>query len=483
MKVQPLRGFPVSTTHPPAPSPREGVTRVRPLRGFRVMTMPCRFAVLCGLTFFAAPAPAMDLLQAYRLAAEADAGYQAARAAAEAAREAIPQARAALLPVVSMSSSRSKSDTHQESQTVFGPRSTDYKNYEGKSDVLSLKQPLFRMGSFIAYGQAQEQVAAAEATLAHETQLMALRVSGAYFDVLQAQERLDSIRSQKAAYAGQLDLSERAFKAGEGTRTDIDEARSRLLLVSAQEIEAQALIDKAERSLAAVINRSVPAAALAGLEPARMALAAERPDGIAEWIALAEEGNHELRALRHQLEAASSEVAKTRAQHLPTLDLVATRSDSLSETSNTIGSSYRTSSIGVQLNLPLFAGGSVLSATRQALANEERVRQQLEAARRQLAVNVATEFNGVHQGIARVRAFEAAVGAATQAVASTRKGIQAGTRNTVDVLNAEQQLAGARSDLAKARYDYVMARLKLKAAAGMLAEADVERISGWLRAR
>ncbi len=452
------------------------MTRVQPLRGFRV-------AVLCGLTFFAAPAPAMDLLQAYRLAAEADAGYLAARAAAEAAREAIPQARAALLPSVSLSSARSKSDTRQESQTIFGPRVSNFDNYEVKSDVLSLRQPLFRMGSFIALAQAREQVDAAEATLAQESQLMALRVAGTYFDVLQAQDRLEAIRSQKAAYAGQLGLSERAFRAGEGTRTDIDEARARLLLVSAQEIEARAVLEKTERSLAAVINRSTPASALAGLDPARMALEAERPDGVAEWIARAEENNHELRALRHQFEAATSEVAKARAQHLPTLDLVASRSNSLSETTNTIGTGNRTSSIGLQLSIPLFAGGGVLSATRQALANEERARQQLEAARRQLAVTVATEFNGVHQGIARVRAYESAVEAALQAVASTRKGIQAGTRNTVDVLNAEQQLAGARGDLAKARYDYVMARLKLKSAAGMLAETDVERISGWLRAR
>lgn len=468
--------------YPPAPFPRKGVTMVQPLRGFRACWL-LQLAVLCGLTFVAAPAAAMDLIQAYRLAAEADAGYQAARAAAEAAREAVPQARAALLPAVSLSSSRSKSDTHQVTQTVFGPRSTDYDNYEGRSEVLSLRQPLFRMGSFIAYGQAQAQVAAAEATLAHETQLMALRVSGAFFDVLQAQDRLDSIRSQKAAYAGQLDLSERAFKAGESTRTDIDDARARLLIVSAQELEAQAAIEKAERSLAAVINRRVPAAALTGLDPARMTLAAEGPDRIEEWIARAEENNHELRSLRHQIEAAASEVSKTRAQHLPTLDLVASRSKSLSDTSTTIGSSYRTSTLGVQLNLPLFAGGSVLSATRQALANEERARQQLEAARRQLAVTVAAEFNGVFQGIARVRAYESAVEAAREAVASTRKGIQAGTRNTIDVLNAEQQLAGARSELAKARYEYVMARLKLKAAAGSLAEADVGLVSGWLRVR
>lgn len=445
--------------------------------------MHSRFTALCLAGLFTAPASAMDLLQAYRLAEQADATYQAARAAAAAAREAIPQARAALLPAVSMSSSRSKSDTHQVSQTVFGPRATDYDNYEGRSDVLSLKQPLFRMGSFIAYGQAQEQVAAAEATLAHETQIMVLRVSAAYFDVLQAQERLDSIRSQKAAYAGQLDLSGRAFRAGEGTRTDIDDARSRLLIVSAQEIEALTALEKAERSLAAVIDRRVPAAALAGLNPARMALAKEKPDSREEWIALAEENNHELRALRHQIEAAKSEVSKTRAQHLPTLDLVATRSNSLSETGNTVGTSYRTSTIGVQLNLPLFAGGSVLSATRQALANEERIRQQAEAARRQLAVAVANEFNGVSQGIVLVQAFEAAVEAARQSAESTRKGVQAGTRNTVDILNAEQQLASARSDLAKARHDYVMARLRLKAAAAQLSEIDINRINGWLHAK
>ncbi len=403
-----------------------------------------------GCLLTAAPAWSLDLVAAYRMAVQADATYLAAKASAEASREAIPQARAGLLPVVSISSSRSRNDTHQESMSAFGPIENDYKNYPAKSDTLGLRQPIFRMPNIIAYGQAQAQVEAAEAILRNETQNMAIRVSTAYFDALLAQEQLAAVRSQKSAYAAQLALSQRAFKAGEGTRTDIDEANARLLTVTAQEIEAMSMLEKAERVLAAVINQRVPASALAGLDSARLETGRKnRPADLEALIAQAEESNHELLALRHQVEAASKEVSKTRAQHLPTLDLVVSRSQTQSDTSNTIGSSYRSTSVGVQLNLPLFSGGSMVSATRQALANEERLRQQLEAAQ--------------------------------QVVASTRKGVQAGTRNTVDILNAEQQLASARGDLARAQRDYVLARLRLKAYLGALGEEDVEEANRWLR--
>lgn len=437
-------------------------------------------AVFCAGLTFAGAAGAFDLMDAYRLAVSGDANYLVARATAEAAREALPQARAGLLPQISASASRSRNDTEQTTQNALTGRDVSRQyDYTAKNASLNLRQPLLRLGSVANYFQAQAQVAGAEATLEKDTQVLALRVTSAYFDVLVAGERLDSVRSQKEAYAGQLVASERALAHGFGTRTDIDDARARFDMAAAQEIEAQHLWGVAERTLAGILNQRVQAATLARIDAQRLRL--EPPsEKLDAWIARAEEQNPELRAIRSNIEVAEREVDKGRAAHLPTLDLVASRTNSDSDSNTTIGTQYWTSSIGVQLNIPLYAGGQVNSAIRQARANLEKARQQYEAGRRQLEVEVAKEFGAVEQGVARVKALEQAQRSAEQALRSSRKGVEAGTRNSIDVLNALQQLSATRLELAQARTAYALGWLKLKAAAGMLGEQDVHEVNGWL---
>lgn len=441
-------------------------------------------ATLCaGLALAAGPAAAFDLMDAYRLALSADPSFQAARATAEAARELLPQARAELLPQISISASRNNNNTEQTSQSAFTGRDvTREYDYVGKNAALSLRQPLFRLGSVARYYQASAQVDAAEATLEKDTQQLALRVSGAYFDALIAREKLDSILAQKDAYAGQLAAAERSLAAGFGTRTDIDDARARLDMAGAQEIEARHALGVAERALAGIVNQRVKTETLARIDAGRLRLDRPDPADLDAWLVQAEEQNPELRAMRSGVEAAEREVDKSRAAHLPTLDLVASRRHSDSDSDTTIGSLYRTTSVGVQLNIPIYSGGHTNSALRQAHANLEKARQQYEAGKRQLEVMVAKEFGGVEQGVARVRALEQALRSAEQALHSTRKGVQAGTRNSVDVLNALQQLANTRHELASARAAYATGRLKLKAAAGTLTEQDVAEVNAWLGA-
>lgn len=424
-------------------------------------------------------AHALDLLGAYRLAVANDASYLAAQSTAEAARESIPQARAALLPAIGYSHSRSKNSTDQTTETVLGPRESSYE-YDAISKSLNLRQPLLRVDRFLQLGQAEAQVAAAEATLEKETQNLAVRVSGAYFDVLLASERLNAVLAQKKAFAAQLDYAERSFRAGEGTRTDIDDARSRHLLAAAQEIELSSNLMQAERTLMAIIGQPVKAAELANVDETRLVFEDDPGKGLEGWLTQAEERNPELQSLRHNLEAAQAEVGKARAQHLPTLDLVASKSDSSNETNTSVGNTYRTSSIGLQLYIPIYSGGSVTSATRQAVANQEKIRQQMETARRQLGVEIAKQYHAYYHGALKVKAYDEARNAARQSLISTSKGLQAGTRNTVDILNAEKQLADAEVELARSRIEFSLASLRLMAAAGELTEKDVLRLNNWL---
>ena len=424
----------------------------------------------------------LDLLGAYRLALSNDANYLAAQSAAEAAREAVPQAISGLLPNIGYAAGRSKNTTESSTPSFLGTN-TATRDYDARNWSLSLRQPLLRVDRVIQLGQAESQVASAEATLEKETQTLALRVSSAYFDVLLAFEQLKSVQAQIKAYAAQLVNAERSLIGGEGTRTDIDEARARHLLAQAQEIDIKSVIDQRERTLASIIGQRVAAAALATLDEGRLVTEVAAPKDFEAWLTQAEETNPELRALRHNFEAAQADVNIARAQHLPTIDLVVSKSYSQSDSNQTIGSTYRTDSLGLQLNMPIFSGGRVTSATRQAVAEQERIRQQMEAARRQLGVEVAKQYDAYFRGALKVKAYEEARNAQRQLLVSTRKGLQAGTRNTIDVLNAEQQLATSEVELARTRVEFSLASLKLSAAAGELEEKDILRLNSWLELR
>lgn len=426
-------------------------------------------------------AAAADLLGAYRQALENDATFLAARANTEAAREAVPRARAGLLPNLSFSGSRSKNNTDITQNTILGPR-TSRLDYIAEGQNLTLRQPLYRRANLAQYRQAEAQVAAAELTLDKERQSVAIRVAGAYFDALVAQDQMRFAAEQKKAYYAQWRRAVAMLDKGAGTRTDRDETRARYDGVLAQEIDAANALDLAERTLASITGRPVPAAALAPLDERRLPLEAPKPASFDEWVALAELSNPELAALRYGIEVNRQEAAKQRSGHLPTLDLIAQRSYSASETVSIIGSRFNTDLVGVQVSIPLYSGGAVMSAERQALAGLERARQQYEAGKRQMTLNLRRQYNNVMLGIAKVRALEQAVESAGLALASTEMGVKAGTRNTLDVLNARLQIYGAQRDLGKGRYDYVVARLRLKAAAGTLGEGDIELVNRWLAA-
>ncbi|MDR1888688.1 MAG: TolC family outer membrane protein [Zoogloeaceae bacterium] len=435
--------------------------------------------LLCGLLCAAAtlPARADDLLGIYREALRADATLQAARADTEAQRERLPQARAQLLPNLSLSGSKSKNTTEQTSQAQFGTYTNEY-DYDSHNYVLALRQPLFRPHTLALYAQSKAQVRSADATLEQAFQEIAVRVCSAYFDVLLAQAEVDVNEAQQEAYRSRMDYAQKAFIAGSGTRTDIDEARSRLDLAEAQASELQYHLEYLQDTLAAIVGRRLTP--LATLSPERLPLQPPDPARLEEWVQTAENINPQLKSLRADVEAAEKEIWKARAGHLPTADLIAQRSKSESENNTSIGNQYDTRMIGVQISIPLFSGGYVNSSVRQAIAELEKQRQQLEAARRDIRLQVKKEFDAATQGIHWVSAYTQAVKSAEQTLYSTRKGFQAGTRNNLDILNAEQNLATARRDLYRSRYQYILARLKLLALVGRLNDDAMQQANAWL---
>ena len=421
---------------------------------------------------------AVDFQQAYEAAVANDAQVRASRAGTEAVRERIPQARAQLLPNVSVSAGRNHNDLTSETANLLGqPVTRDIKYYSG-NQALTVRQPLYRPYQLASLRQARAQVEDAEASLEKDEQSLVVRVGESYFEALLAEDQLQLIGAQKMTYVTQLDAARKRFAAGAGTRTDIDEAQARLDLVVAQELEARQNQDFTLRRLEVLMGQ--PVTVLAPLNVARFEAQAPVPARVEDWIARAESGSPELQSLKAQLDAAREEIEKAKAGHRPTLDAVAQWSRSNSDTVTSVNNRYDNKSVGLQLSVPLYAGGYVSSTVRQAVAAEMRAREMLEAARRDLGVRVHREYRGVTEGVLKIAALEQAVRSADLAVTSNRRSFDAGIRTTLDVLNAEQQKTMALRDLAQARYLYLVSRLRLQSLSGGARDISVAQTNSWL---
>lgn len=424
------------------------------------------------------PAWPLDLRQAYEAAYENDATIRTARAGAEASRERLPQARAQQRPNVSFSAGRNHNDLTSKTQNFQGQPVTAENKYYSGSQTLTVRQPLYRPYLSALVRQAQAQVEDADAALERDEQSLVTRVGEAYFDALLAQDQLLLVGAQKTTYTTQLDAARKGLEAGSGTRTDIDEAQARLDLTLAQELEALQNLDFTHRRLEVLMGR--PVDVLASLDVQRFNPTAPIPEHVDAWVERAEQASPEMQSLRAQLEAARMEVEKAQAGHKPTLDAVAQWARSNSDSVTNVNSRYDNKSIGLQLSVPLYAGGYVSSTVRQAVASQERAREALEATRRDLGVRVHREFRGMTEGVLRVKALEQAVRSAEQAVVSNQKSFQAGSRTTVDVLNAQQQKTSAQRDLAQARYLYLVSRIRLQALAGEDRQTSVAQVNSSL---
>ena len=423
------------------------------------------------------PLHAMDLLESYQLALQNEPNFQAARAAADASREALPQARSQLLPSVQATGSVGVASTERTSLSQLGREITSNYDYMSSNYGVSLRQPIFRMQNWALLKQAKEQVAGAEATLQKETQNLGDRVVSAYINGLYAEDSLSSILAQKDAYNGQLRAAKRQFDLGQGTRTDIDEAQARFDLAAAQEIEERENTEFTRQQVEQLTNHEVKT--LSKLNPARMDISPVQPASLENWIDKAEKGNPEIEAAKHALASAQQEVTKAAAGHYPTLDIYAQFSRSSSDANYTINQRYETSQVGVQMALPIFSGGYVDSRIRQALATVQQAEQQLEATHIALKMNVRKQFQSIVEGVAKIKAMEIARHSAEQSLTSNRKGYDAGIRSSLDVLNAVMEKAKVENDLSRTRYEYTLARMRLKSLIGELDQEVIATLNKW----
>lgn len=426
----------------------------------------------------ASAARSADLLEIYRLAQSSDAQYAAARATWSASQERLPQGLAGLLPSATVSASTQYNNRDISSRDPTAPPSSGRFNSNAAS--ISVTQPVYRPQNFAAYEQAKTQVAQADVVFAQAAQDLILRVAQAYFDVLLAQDTIVFAQSQLTAIGRQLEQAKRNFEVGTATITDTHEAQSRYDITLAAEIAARNDLEIRKRQLELLIGRRAPGLAPLGR---RFELRVPEPNDMERWVADAAQGNLQVRISRASLDFSSQEIERNRAAHRPTLDAFATYSDSGSGSGvaqGGIGSDTSSRIVGLQLAFPIYQGGLVSSRVREAVANEDRARQELDSARRTAELNARQTYLGVTSGIAQVRALEAALVSSQSSFDSTRLGQEVGVRTQIDVLNAQQQLSQTRRDLAQTKYNYILALLRLKSAAGQLTEQDVALVNSWL---
>ncbi len=423
------------------------------------------------------PAYGADLLEVFRLAKSSDAVYGSARAAWAAAQEKLPQGRSGLLPSASLSASTQYND---RSINFRDPATVD-NNTRFNSNVLSLSitQPIYRRQNTVVYEQSKTQLEQSDAVLALAAQDLITRVAQAYLDVLLAQDNVALAGAQKTAIAEQLAQAKISFEVGTATITDTHEAQARYDLSVSQEIAARSDLEIKTRALEQLIGRAAPA--LSPLSPALKLLSPE-PAAMDKWVEEARGSNHQVRAAQSGATLANQEVERNRAAHYPTLDAFATWSENRTGagTFGGAGNDVNNKIIGLQLAVPIYQGGLVNSRVREAIANEDKARHDLENARRTAELNARQNYLGVTSGIAQVKALEAALTSSQSALDSSRLGREVGVRTQVDVLNAQQQLFSARRDLAQAKYNYILSTLRLKASVGRLAEEDLSAVSAWL---
>lgn len=435
-----------------------------------------KLPVIVLLLTMAMPASAaQDLLESYNLALQSDPQLMAQAANQRATSELADQATALFLPEIGLTADANKVWTETSSQRFGGDSDSIDRGY-----TLSLIQPIYRRESFVQNRQADIAISGAAAQYQVVEQELIVRVADAYFGVLGAEDDVQFAKAEREAISKQLEEAQQRFEVGLTTITDVSEAQA------AFDIASSALI-AAENALA---NSREVLRETTGQYPDSLSplvkdtpLVRPEPENIEQWSDTALVTNPALQVVGSDVDFARENIQLQRSGHYPSLDIVAQKNYSSQSDSNLSGGSQTHQElVGLQFNLPIYAGGAVSSRTREAGFRLDEVMQTEEQQRRTIMRQTREAYNSVLSGISQVKALEQAVRSNEKALEATEAGFEVGTRTTVDVLNARRELFSARRDYARSRYQYIVNTLRLKQAAGIVTVKDLQQINTWLAA-
>jgi outer membrane protein len=441
-------------------------------------TLPLTAAVMLA---FATNAQAQSLVEMYEAARGYDAGFISAKAQFEANLAKANQALGGILPNIAVSVSQTRTDFQRQSQ---GSERTAITELETKTTSATLVQPIYRPAAWATYRQGGRQLQQAAAQYEAAEHDLLIRVSQAYFDVLTSEDNFELVQNQKKAVSEQLASAQRNFEVGTATITGVRDAQARFDLANAQAIAAENELRTKRLALNMVVG-------LSEAKPKRLAkstnlLNAPKED-VNAWVSQAQSNSPAVRQAQLAVEVADYEMDKAIAVHKPTLDAQMTygRTENLKGTF--IGTTYASTpsttwnpSVGLVLNVPLFAGFSGVYKVKEAMALKDKAQSDLENARRGTEQATRNTYFGLLAGLSQVKAYEAAEASSQSALDANKLGYSVGVNINIDVLNSQSQLYQTKRDLAKARYDVLVTNLKLRQAAGTLTPADLQPINDLL---
>ena len=423
--------------------------------------------------------PVIGLLQAYESALQSDPAYRAALSEGLAGQESQVLGRSNLLPTLTSSAGGSKNRSEVTTDVPgVGTSSRQNNAYPSTSFSVQFRQPLFNLDGLARYRQGIAQSSGSAALLTARGQELILRVVSLYVAANYEEYQLAAAVAQRDADVEMSKLSQRRFASGEGTRPEMLESQAKAGLAEAQLLQARDRLEVSRDALAYVVGKKIGGlVGLSGQFPVRPIL----PASFDEWRTMVFENNSEIAAQRHAVEVSREEINKSRAGHAPRLDAIASLSKGLSETITTLNQKVDTQSIGLQLTIPLYSGGSVSAVSRQAIANHEKVKADLDAKINQILIDLRKQYSLVISSAPLLSAFDNAVVAAQLQIDAMRAGVLAGANTHVDMLNTLRQMSTTQRDLALARFSYLVAYLRLRQAAGTLSVTDLRDVATYFR--
>ncbi len=422
-----------------------------------------------------------DLVSVYQEAVDNNADLAAARAQYGAQKEVVPQARAGLLPNLSAGASINDVRTDIDQPSAIANRSAN--SYQA-----TLAQPLFRADRWFQLQAAKEVNEQAALQLSATEQNLILQSAENYFAVLRAQDNLASTKAEEAAFKRQLDQSNERFDVGLSDKTDVLQSQASYDTARANRIVAQRQVDDAFEALITLTNREYNS--IQGIVHSLPVLT-PTPNDAKAWVDTAAKQNLNLLASNYGVSAAEETLKQRKAGHAPTLDAVVQYkkgdNDALGFSNpNAFNRPYHGDveqrSIGLQLNIPIYSGGLTSSQVRESYSRLSQSEQQRESLRRQVVENTRNLHRAVNTDVEQVQARRQSIISNQSAVEATEIGYQVGTRNIVDVLDAQRQLYNSVRNYNNSRYDYILDNLRLKQAAGTLNPGDLQDLARYLKA-
>ncbi len=464
------------------------------MRNCRATPLAALIATFVATLALAQPLRAEDLLQSYELARASDPQLQIVDAQRKTAAEGIVQARSALLPQINATAGYQHSKNNFPlkdpiSRVVVGSGTgTTNANSYGAS----LNQTIYDHANYTRLNAAKAQALSVDATYLAAEQTLLVRVATAYFQVLTAQDSLQSSQAEEKAVGRQLEQAEQRYNVGLTAITDVHEARARHDGSVASAILSENALDDAKAALTELTGKTVDSVVTVRAE---IPLVPPAPADWQTWVDSAMQHSPTLAARRNDAAASEAQIATAKAARYPTISSSfnynnnGSRSTSdLSPRNGAPGGSVSStddsdgSTIGINLNIPLFSGFNVSSRIRQAVLDSEVAKDRLEQERRTITRATRNAYRSVIAGVSEVGARKQALVSAKSALEATEAGFEVGTRTIVDVLLSQQVLFQAQRDYSQARHNFLVNGLRLKSSAGTITVEDLKAVNALLTA-